>query len=156
MLEKTPKGRPRDGAAVLAALPPIEDALRTKAADGSPQIRATRKKATSGDFLAELKRRRVFRVMVGYEIFAFAVPQVTEPVLHAYDLPGWLLAAVVTSVAAGFPLAIVLAWLFDLTARGVERTPSVTARGAASFARGQLAWLLIAVGITAALPGVGW
>ena len=66
MLDRTPKGRPRDGAAVLAALTPIEDRLRAKPADGTPPVHAKRRKATFGDLLAELKRRHVFRVMMGY------------------------------------------------------------------------------------------
>jgi TolB-like protein/tetratricopeptide (TPR) repeat protein len=59
-LEKAPKARPRDGAAVLAALTPIEDALRTKPADGSPPIHVTKRKATLRDLLAKLKRRHAF------------------------------------------------------------------------------------------------
>ena len=82
MLDQAPKARPRDGAAVLAALTPIEEALRARPADGSPPVHAKRRKATFGDLLAELKRRHVFRVMVGYGIFAFAVLQVTEPIMH--------------------------------------------------------------------------
>jgi TolB-like protein len=124
MLDRTPKGRPRDGAAVVAALTPIEDRLRARPADGKPPERAKRRKATLGDLLAELKRRHVFRVMVGYGVFAFAVLQVTEPVLHAYDLPAWALTAVVTALAVGFPIAVLLAWAYDLTAQGVKRTPS--------------------------------
>jgi serine/threonine protein kinase len=117
MLDRTPKQRPRDGAAVLAALTPIEERLRARPADGAPPEHAKRRKATFGDLLAELKRRHVFRVMVGYGIFAFAVLQVTEPVLHAYDLPAWALTAVVTALAFGFPIAVMLAWAYDLTAQ---------------------------------------
>jgi TolB-like protein/predicted Zn-dependent protease len=156
MLERTPKGRPRDGAAVLAALMPVEDALRSKPADGSPPAHATRRKATFGDLLAELKRRRVFRVMVGYGIFAFAALQVTEPVLHAYDLPAWVLTAVVTAVAVGFPLAVILAWIFDLTVEGVKRTPTGTGAGRRSVPRTSLATLLLGVALLAAMPVLGW
>jgi hypothetical protein len=58
-LEKAPKGRPRDGAAVLAALAPIEDALRTKPADGSSPVHVTRRKGTLGELFAGLERWRV-------------------------------------------------------------------------------------------------
>jgi TolB-like protein/Tfp pilus assembly protein PilF len=156
MLEKTPKGRPRDGAAVLAALTPIEEALRAKPADGSPPAHATRRKATLGDLIAELKRRRVFRVMVGYGIFAFAALQVTEPIMHGAHLPEWVLTAVLVALAVGFPVALTLAWLFDLTAQGVRRTPSVIASTVVPFSRTRVALLLVGVALVAALPGAAW
>jgi len=86
MLDRTPKGRPRDGAAVLAALAPIDDALRTKPADAPGQVHARRRDTTFGDLLSELKRRPVFRVMVWCGIFAFAVlPGVAW---HLWKQPG--------------------------------------------------------------------
>jgi len=155
-LEKAPKARPRDGAAVLAALTPIEDALRTKPADGAPPAHATRRKATLGDLLAEMNRRRVFRVMIGYGIFAFAVLQITEPIIHGAHLPEWVLTAVLVALGVGFPVAVTLAWLFDLTAQGVRRTPSASGAGAISFSRRRLAALLVVWGLVVALPGVAW
>ncbi len=124
MLDPATKARPRDGAAVLAALAPIEERLRARPADGTPPAHARRRKATLGDLLAELKRRHVFRVMVGYGIFAFAAVQVTEPVMHGAHLPDWVLTAVLALLALGFPVAVVLAWVYDLTSHGVKRTPS--------------------------------
>jgi len=156
MLEKAPTRRPRDGAAVLAALLPVEEALRAQPAGVALPVRAPRGKASLSDLFAELKRRRVFRAMVGYGIFSFAVLQVSEPVMHGAHLPEWVLTAVLVALAAGFPVAVILAWLFDLTARGVRRTPSATGPGALSFSRGGLAALLVGVGLVAALPGVGW
>ena len=156
MLDRATKARPRDGAAVLAALMPIEDALRTRPAEGSPPVHVSKRKATFGDLLAELRRRRVFRVMVGYGIFAFALLQVTEPVLHAYDLPAWVLTAVVTALAVGFPVAIVLSWLYDFTAQGVKRTPTASGTGGRSVPRRSLAAMLAGVAVLAALPLLGW
>jgi TolB-like protein/Tfp pilus assembly protein PilF len=106
--------------------------------------------------LAELRRRRVFRVLVGYGLFSFAVLQVVEPVLHAYHLPDWALTAVVTALGLGFPLALVLSWAYDLTAQGVRRTPAATGPGALVISRGRLVALLLGVGLLAALPGAGW
>ena len=123
---------------------------------GEAQALAGPRKATLGDLLVELKRRRVFRVMVGYAIFAFAVLQVVEPMMHGLDLPGWTLKAVIWALAVGFPVALILAWLFDLTAQGVKRTPSAAGPVAISFSRRRLAALLVAVGLVGALPGVGW
>jgi TolB-like protein/predicted Ser/Thr protein kinase len=126
MLDPIPTRRPRDGAAVLAALTPIEDRLRAKPADGKLPEHAKRRKATFGDLLAELKRRHVFRVMVWYGIFSFAVLQVTEPIMHGAGLQDWVLKVVLVTLALGFPVAVILAWVYDLTAQGVKRTPTAS------------------------------
>ena len=62
------------------------------------------------------------RALIAWGIFAFAVLQVAEPVMHAFHLPEWTLTAVVSVLGAGFPITVVLAWVFDLTAKAVTRT----------------------------------
>jgi len=74
--------------------------------------------------IAELRRRRVFRALLGWGLVSFAVLQVVEPVMHGLDLPGWTLKAAIWALAAGFPIASVLAWIFDLGPGGVSRTPA--------------------------------
>jgi TolB-like protein len=108
------------------------------------------------EFVSELKRRRVFRALAGWGIFCFAILQVVEPVLHAYHLPEWSLTAVVSVLAAGFPATVILAWVFDLTSRGVVRTdgPAVAPDAAAPTSRASLALLLVAFGLLAAAPGL--
>jgi TolB-like protein/Flp pilus assembly protein TadD len=123
---------------------------------GETPVPAIPRKASFADFLAELKRRRVFRVMVGYGIFAFAVLQVIEPIMHGAGLPDWVLKAVLVALAVGFPVALVLAWLFDLTAQGVTRTPAALGVRGIQFSRARLAVLLVVVGLLGALPGIGW
>jgi len=73
MLHRVPKGRPRDGAAVLAELAPIDDRLRARPADGKPPERARRRKASFGDLLAEPKRRHTLRTVVGYGVLVLAL-----------------------------------------------------------------------------------
>jgi TolB-like protein len=153
MLAKTPTERPRDGAEVLKALAPFQDQLATQAAASHSTV--TRRRAPLGVLLAELKRRRVFRVLAGYAVAGFAVLQVIEPVMHAYDLPNWVLTAVVTALAAGLPLALALAWIFDLTPQGVRRTPSATG-GRPALSRGRVAVALALLALAAAMPVVGW
>ena len=155
MLDRTPKGRPRDGAAVLAVLTPIEDRLRAKPADGKPPEHAKRRKATFGDLLAELRRRHVFRVMIGYGVFAFAVLQVTEPIMHGAHLPDWVLTVVLVALALGFPVAVILAWVYDLTAQGVKRTPSTTDPGAPRFGRSRLLLPLAVSAVVLAIATAG-
>jgi serine/threonine-protein kinase len=106
--------------------------------------------------LAELKRRRVFRALVGWGIASFAVLQVVEPVLHAYHLPEWTLTVVVTILGAGFPVTVAFAWVFDLTAEGITRTaPAGGDAGAGpGLSRPRLAALLLGLGLVAAAPGL--
>jgi TolB-like protein/Flp pilus assembly protein TadD len=73
-------------------------------------------------FIDELKRRRVGRVTVVYAAVAFMVVQVTAIVAPALHLPPWTTTMVVLFLALGFPVAIVLAWAFELTPEGVRRT----------------------------------
>src|SRR5438105_15754726 len=90
---------------------------------------------------AELKRRRVFRAVVGYALAAFAVLQIVEPVMHGLRWPDAVLSGVVIVLAAGFPLTVALAWIFDVSAAGVERTPpavGVTRRQVALIAAGAI------------------
>jgi tetratricopeptide (TPR) repeat protein len=79
--------------------------------------------------LVELRRRKVFRSAAAYGLVAFAVLQVVEPVMHGLDLPDWILKAVVILLALGFPVAMVLAWIFDLGPQGMERTVGVQVEG---------------------------
>ncbi|MFL5312327.1 MAG: tetratricopeptide repeat protein [Myxococcales bacterium] len=79
--------------------------------------------------MAELKRRRVFRALLGYAIVAFAVLQIIEPVIHGLQLPDWTLSFVVVAIGVGFPVTLALAWVFDLSASGIERTPAVPIEG---------------------------
>jgi adenylate cyclase len=74
-------------------------------------------------WFAELRRRKVFRVAVVYLVVAWLLVQVADAVFEPMGLPAWTLKLVITMVALGFPLACALAWAFDVTAKGIERTP---------------------------------
>jgi TolB-like protein len=87
-----------------------------------------------GAWLADLRRRRVFRTLAAYGVFAFAVLQVAEPILHALGLPDWVLRPIVIALVAGLPIVAMLAWAFDLTSRGIERTPPAAPSGGAATA----------------------
>jgi adenylate cyclase len=71
---------------------------------------------------SELRRRRVIRVVVVYVIVGWVVIEVASTVLPPMGLPNWALKLVIVLVALGFPIAVAMAWLFDLGPRGVERT----------------------------------
>ena len=73
-------------------------------------------------FVAELGRRRVFRVAVVYALVALGVIEAAGVALPALQLPDWTTTLVVVLVLLGFPIALVLAWAFDITPQGVQRT----------------------------------
>ena len=73
--------------------------------------------------IEELKRRRVFRVALGYTVVAFAVLQGADVLADALELPDRTMTFVAFLAILGFPVAIVLAWAFDITLEGVVRTP---------------------------------
>jgi TolB-like protein/Tfp pilus assembly protein PilF len=73
-------------------------------------------------FLAELKRRRVFRVAVVYAVVGFVVWQVAELAVPGLALPDWVFRLIVLLTILGFPIALVLAWAFEITPKGVRRT----------------------------------
>ncbi len=76
-------------------------------------------------FLCELKRRHVYRVGVGYVIAAWALAQGIAQVFPVFEISNWAIRLTVVLIALGFPVALVLAWLFDLTAEGIKRTDNV-------------------------------
>ena len=108
-----------------------------------------------GKLIAELQRRRVFRALVAWGVVSFAVLQIIEPVMHGLHWSDAVLSYVVVALAVGFPVVVGLAWVFDLRAGAVERTPPVT--GGAPWLRGpRLALLLFGLGVIAAAPGLAW
>ena len=86
----------------------------------------------AGRWLAELKRRKVFRVAAVYLVVAWLLVQVAGTTFEPMGLPPWTLKLVITLAALGFPLACALAWAFDVTAKGIERTPDLARAGAAA------------------------
>jgi len=75
--------------------------------------------------IAELKRRNVFRVGVAYAIVAWLLIEVASVLLPTFDAPAWVMKAFSTLVILGFPLAVILAWAFELTPEGIKREKTV-------------------------------
>src|SRR5215471_1413372 len=77
-------------------------------------------------FFAELKRRNVYRVAVAYAVAAWLLVQAASLVLITiFQTPTWVMKALVAVVAIGFPVALVLAWVFEITPEGLKRTEDV-------------------------------
>lgn len=81
----------------------------------------TKSRSFLGSFSAEMSRRRVYPVIVGYALIAWALLQIGEVTFEPLGLPGWVMSTLVVLVIAGFPLAAILAWMFDITPFGVRR-----------------------------------
>ena len=79
----------------------------------------------AGTFFQELRRRRVFRVAVVYAGLAFIIFQVADFTFPALHVPEWFSSAMVIVLLVGFPIAVGLAWAFDITDKRVVRTPSL-------------------------------
>jgi len=73
-------------------------------------------------FLAELKRRNVVKVGAAYAAAAWLLAQIVGTVLPVFDLPDAFLRAVFILLGIGFPVTLVLAWIYDLTPEGIQRT----------------------------------
>src|SRR5215813_6559366 len=108
-------------------------------------------------FFRELKQRKVYRVAVGYAVVAWLVVQISATVIPAYHAPEWILPVFITGVALGFPVALVLAWAFELKGGAIEKTPE-SSIATVSAANKRRVWLLAAAGliISAFTIGVYW
>jgi len=111
------------------------------------------------NLINELRRRHVFRAIAWYAAAAWVLIQVVSTVAPQFGLPDWVVRAVIIAAVAGFPIAALLAWSFDLTRAGVKLTEvSPEVLPSATPARGILS-LLLAV-VAGALLGIaavtGW
>src|SRR5881396_2624098 len=77
------------------------------------------------NFFAELKRRNVYKVAVAYAIVGWLVVQIATQVFPFLEIPNWIVRLVIVLVAIGFPIALVIAWAFELTPEGIKRTEDV-------------------------------
>src|ERR1051325_7150581 len=78
-------------------------------------------------FFEEVKRRKVYRVAAAYIIAAGGIIQLASATFPAWELPPWSLRLVILLLLVGFPIALILAWAFDITPQGIRATPETTA-----------------------------
>jgi len=76
-------------------------------------------------FIAELKRRNVFRVAIAYIIVAWLLLQVADTLVPALHLPEWFTSGIALLLILGFPISIIFAWAFEMTPEGVKREREV-------------------------------
>jgi TolB-like protein/Tfp pilus assembly protein PilF len=80
-------------------------------------------------FFEELKRRKVYRVAIAYIVASWALAQGLAQVLPVFDISNSVIRVVIALLLIGFPLALVLAWVFDVTPQGIKATPSIASAG---------------------------
>jgi TolB-like protein/Tfp pilus assembly protein PilF len=77
-------------------------------------------------FFGEVRRRKVYRVAAAYIIAAGGIIQLASAAFPAWELPSWTLRVLIVCLLMGFPVALMLAWAFDITAEGIQVTPDAT------------------------------
>ena len=113
------------------------------------------------EFFAELKRRKVFRVAGIYGIVSFGVLQAADLMLPRLGVPDWTVTFMVALVVLAFPVALILAWAFEVTPDGVRRTGDARAGEIEEIVAQPLskrwpAGLLALVGVAALVAGAWW
>src|SRR5690349_12482578 len=84
---------------------------------------ASEKSVALPGFFGEVRRRKVYRVAAAYIIAAGGIIQLASAAFPAWELPNWTLRVLIVSLLMGFPVALMLAWAFDITADGIQVTP---------------------------------
>ena len=105
------------------------------------------------NFLAELKRRNVYKVAVAYAVVGWLVIQVTATIVPALHLPEGVTTTVVVLVLVGFPIALVISWAFEMTPEGMKRTANVSSeevRSMPHWSKKKFVGFIIGVAIIAA------
>src|SRR5205809_5308991 len=96
------------------------------------------------NFLAELKRRNVYKVAVAYAVVGWLSVQVATQVFPFLEIPNWIVRLVIALVVIGFPIALVIAWAFEATPQGIKRTEIAQPSPAASGENNR-AWIYIVI-----------
>jgi TolB-like protein/Tfp pilus assembly protein PilF len=105
----------------------------------------------SGNFFAELKRRNVYKVAVAYAIVAWLLIQVATQVFPFFEIPNWAVRLVVLLLILGFPIALFLAWAFEITPEGIKRAEDVSQQESITKHTGRkLLWLTVLLAVIAA------
>ena len=95
------------------------------------------------NFFAELKRRNVYKVAIAYGVVAWLLVQIATQVFPFFEIPNWTVRLVVLLIAIGFPIALIIAWAFELTPEGLKRTEAADATPAARSL--QRAWIYVVI-----------
>src|SRR5919202_703993 len=96
-----------------------------------------------GRFISELKRRNVYKIAVAYAVVGWLLIQIATQVFPFFEIPNWAVRLVVLAIIIGFPIALVIAWAFEVTPEGLKRTEA--AKDGAAPASKNRAWIYVVV-----------
>src|SRR2546421_5649160 len=102
------------------------------------------KKVKIDNFFSELKRRNVYKVAVAYAIVGWLLVQIATQVFPFFEIPNWAVRLIVLLIVIGFPIALVIAWAFEMTPEGLKRTGNVDLAAAAQRPRHR-AWVFVII-----------
>src|SRR5713101_5873772 len=126
--------------------PPVVDEAKVKRY-------SDRKGMNLRNFFAELKRRHVYKVTIAYAVVAWLLIQIATQVFPFFEIPNWVVRLVVLTVVLGFPVALIIAWAFELTPEGMKRAEDIAPneyiphRSARRFAALIVAIAMVATGL---------
>src|ERR1700751_6231578 len=96
------------------------------------------------NFFSELKRRNVYKVAIAYIVAGWALSQGIAQVFPVFDISNWVIRLIVLLIIIGLPIALVLAWMFELTPEGIKRTETADAMPATTQRR-KYVWIYVVV-----------
>src|SRR5438046_1576001 len=96
------------------------------------------------NFFSELKRRNVYKVAIAYGVVAWLLIQIATQVFPFFEIPNWAVRLVVLAIVIGFPIALVIAWAFELTPEGLKRTEDINLATSARPPR-RHTWIFVVV-----------
>jgi TolB-like protein/Flp pilus assembly protein TadD len=94
------------------------------------------------NFFAELKRRNVYKVAIAYGVVAWLLIQIATQVFPFFEIPNWTVRLIVLLIVIGFPIALIIAWAFELTPEGLKRTETIDAEHQPTRSR-KRAWIYV-------------
>jgi len=98
------------------------------------------------NFFSELKRRKVYGVAISYGITGWLLAQIAGLVTVSFDAPLWVMKVIIISLIIGFPIAAILAWVYDMTPHGIIKTkPEELENGQTPKSKKSIIWNLLLV-----------
>jgi TolB-like protein/DNA-binding winged helix-turn-helix (wHTH) protein/Tfp pilus assembly protein PilF len=137
---------PRIGYRLVAPVEPVEQPTATREPEAAENPDTPAKQVTVGKneqrgsrrrYLAELQRRNIFRVAAGYAVIAWVTIEVTAAVLPSLGAPGWVHRVLTVLIVLGWPAALILTWIFEITPGGLRLEREVRKRERVTRIRGR-------------------
>jgi TolB-like protein len=108
------------------------------------------------NFITEMKRRNVFRVGVAYTVVAWVIAQALDLAADNFAAPDWVMKVSLAMLVAGLPVALILAWAFELTPEGVKKTEEVPVTESITPRTGRQINYVITTALVLALAFIAW